>query len=1259
LTFFNAGIRRDGIAGKCLFSFRSGWLVFALLGTFIFAGGGWLEAQTSAVVPRRGRGLPNSIRSPKYAPDRVLVRFRSRTSKSVTQSLHAAFGANLLRAYSVVNNLQLVSLPAGVSVKEAITAYRRNPDVIYAEPDYAVHATELPDDPRFPELWGLHNTGQNGGTVGADIHAPAAWGSITTGSSANVVAVIDSGIDYNHVDLADNMWRSPDGFTVTLGSNVVTCPAGTHGVNAVTNTCDPMDDNIYSHGTHVSGTIGAVGNNSVGVTGVNWSIQLMACKFLDSGGSGYLSGVLACLDFVKARKDAGVNILATNNSWGGGQFSQPLQDAIQTQQQRGILFIAAAENISNDNDVSPTYPSSFYLPGLISVANTTRYDALASTSNFGKHSVHLGAPGTEILSTLRGNTYGLLNGTSMATPHVTGVAALLKAQDPSRDWKAIKNLLLAGGDNLSALATKTVTGKRLNAYGSLTCSNSVVLSRLRPISDLIATSVSGPIDLAALHINCDSPNGSVQIPVDPGGDAVTLVDDGANPDQVAGDGIYSGRWTPSATGVYTLGFPGSDNVVAQVLSGYTYTLSPPGSFYRDITGTNLHLDDESVERITSPFPIHFGGGGFNNLYISSNGTISFVENFLSSTNYPIPTSRTSTLVAPFWDDLDPIAGTDQNVFWEVLGTAPNRELVVEWRNVRHFSCHSDSSATVKFQVVFPEGSSRIYFNYADTTFGGGCTSSDYGATATVGVQIGSQSGTQFSYMTASLADNTSIRWSRPASATLSTTSLDFGDQRVGITSAAHNVVLSNNGGESLHLTQVDVSTNFAQQNNCGSEITEGNSCTFEVTFTPTTTGSRTGTLTLTDNAAGNPHVINLAGNGVAPAVTLSLTSLSFSNQLVGTTSAAQLLTLTNSGTGPLTINSIGITGTNSGDFPQTNTCPVPPATLAVDAGCPINVTFRPTAPGSRSGTITITDNAPGSPQVVSLTGIGIGPVVTLLPSSLAFGSRLVGSASASQTITLSNDGDASLNITSIAASAGGDFVIETNTCGTALAAGANCPISVTFHPSAAGTRNGTITITDNAPGNPHTVGLSGTGMDFAIGVPIGSSSSVTITAGGTANYTVAITPQGGFNQSVTLSCSRAPSASTCSVSPSSITPDGTNPASVTVTVTTTARSGALPRSGLPSIPPGFGKLVTVSWFLWLLGLLLLGRWTLSSQRRRWLGLAATVLFVTLWAACGGGGGGGSPPPPRPPGTPAGTCTLTVTATSGSLSHSTSLTLTVT
>src|SRR5439155_6983308 len=236
------------------------------------------------------------------------------------------------------------------------------------------------------------------------------------------------------------------------------------GIDTLNNASNPLDDN--DHGSHVAGTIGAVGNNGVGVVGVNWTVRLMACKFLNASGSGPTSDAIDCLEYVKLMKDRGVNIIATNNSWGGVGFSQALLDAIEAHRQRGILFIAAAGNSGLNNDFTPVYPANYYLPNVISVAATTRTDGQAFFSNFGRRTVHLGAPGDQILSTTRGNTYQIFSGTSMATPHVTGVAALLKAQDPGRDWRAIKNLILSGGDTIPSL-TNTITRKRLNARGAL------------------------------------------------------------------------------------------------------------------------------------------------------------------------------------------------------------------------------------------------------------------------------------------------------------------------------------------------------------------------------------------------------------------------------------------------------------------------------------------------------------------------------------------------------------------------------------------------------------------------------------------------------------------------------------------------------------------------------------------------------------------------------------------------------------------------
>jgi subtilisin family serine protease len=706
-------------------------------------------------------------KGPKYVPGEVLVRFKPGTSRRAMLSSHARVGGMVKREFKSVPGLHLVKLSAEANLKRALRDYHKDPNVLYAEPNYVVHPFTLPNDPLFPQQWGLSNTGQGGGTSGADIHAQQAW-DITTGLSNVVVAVIDTGIDYNHPDLATNIWSAPTPFTQAYAQYNYTCPAGSHGYSPAPGSpdaCDPMD--LDGHGTHVAGIIGAVGNNGLGVSGVNWNVQLMACNF--TGALDAVDGAVACLDFVKDMKDQGVNIIATNNSWGGTElYSQALIDAIAAQQQDGILFIAAAGNSFQDNDLVPTDPASLFLANIISVAATTRNDDLVAFSNFGRYSVDLGAPGVDILSTLPGGVYGLDTGTSMSAPFVTGVAALLKAANPSWDWRTIRNQILAGGDTLAALAN-TVTGRRLNAYGALTCSNSTVASRLQPTMVNTAGAVGAPTTLAYLNINCGQPNGPVSVQSS-SGDIITLQDDGTGADQAAGDGIYSGQWTPQALGSYALTFPGGDAVNVQVLSNYIPSSVPASDYsYRNISGTNLNLGDDSVATVTSPFPIEFGGGSFNNLYVSSNGTISFTDVFGGFVDVWLPNnanyqaySTLATLVAPFWEDLYPVSGSNNNVFWEVTGTAPNRELVIEWRDVESYACRGDSSATVKFQVVFQEGSSNVLFNYADTMFGGNCADEDKGGEAEVGILVAPTLGTTWSCDEPDIGDGTGILWTLPS-----------------------------------------------------------------------------------------------------------------------------------------------------------------------------------------------------------------------------------------------------------------------------------------------------------------------------------------------------------------------------------------------------------------------------------------------------------------------------------------------------------------
>jgi hypothetical protein len=307
-----------------------------------------------------------------------------------------------------------------------------------------------------------------------------------------------------------------------------------------------------------------------------------------------------------------------------------------------------------------------------------------------------------------------------------------------------------------------------------------------------------------------------------------------------------------------------------------------------------------------------------------------------------------------------------------------------------------------------------------------------------------------------------------SSISLSPTSLSFGNQNLNTTGAAQSVTLSNTGSAALNVTSIAASAQYAQTNTCGTSVAAGANCTISVTFTPTATGTQTGTITITDNATGSPQTVTLTGTGVAPSISFTPTSLSFGNQNLNTTSAAQMVTLTNTGNGALSITSI----VPSGDYAQTNTCG---NSVAAAGSCTISVTFTPTATGTRTGAITVTDSASGSPQIVNLTGNGTtvaAPAVSLSTTSLSFGNQQINTTSAAQTITLTNTGNGALSITSIVSS--GDYA-QTNTCGNSVAAAGSCTISVTFTPTATGTRTGAITITDNAAGSPHIVSLTGTG----------------------------------------------------------------------------------------------------------------------------------------------------------------------------------------
>jgi subtilisin family serine protease len=397
--------------------------------------------------------------SPLSAPhreDRILIQPKAgKAAMAALARFHRSQNVRVVRSFEALGALQVLRLPPGAAVADFTRLYERSGLVVFAEPDYvrSVAAT-FPNDPAFLDgtLWGLHNTGQNGGTPDADIDAPEAWDVLTAASNI-VVAVLDTGVRHTHEDLAENMWINPID--------------GGYGFNAFTGTNNPADD--HRHGTLMAGIIGAVGNNGLGVAGVAWRVQLMACKAFDSTGNGSDSGIIACIDYAR---NNGARVISA--SFDGPGFSQSVSNAVRSAGDSGIIFVASAGNLSTNIDATPRYPAALQLDNVVAVAYTTRNDTLGFLSNYGATNVHLAAPGDQIYSTSHTSDSAyfppsFLNvaGTSYAAAYVAGAFALMIAKFPDETHQQLISRVLNGTDPLPSLAGKCRTGGRLNLRKAL------------------------------------------------------------------------------------------------------------------------------------------------------------------------------------------------------------------------------------------------------------------------------------------------------------------------------------------------------------------------------------------------------------------------------------------------------------------------------------------------------------------------------------------------------------------------------------------------------------------------------------------------------------------------------------------------------------------------------------------------------------------------------------------------------------------------
>ena len=395
--------------------------------------------------------------APAKVEGEYIVRFRDGITKTASVSTVSALGGVVKRTYSLINAAH-VAVPQGADAEAFVAALQADPAVLYVEPNRMRTLFKAPNDADYSRLWGMRNDGQTGGTAGCDIDAETAW-DYTTGSKDIVVAVIDTGVDYSHPDLADNMWVNAGEIA---GNGVDDDGNGlvddVYGYDFANDDADPMDD--HSHGTHCAGTIGGVGNNGQGVAGVNWDVKIMACKAATAEGSLPTSAIIGAIEYATL-----MGARVSNNSYGGYGFSQAEYDAVKAAGEAGMVFVAAAGNEANDNDGPyQAYPASFNLDCVIAVAATDHNDGIAYFSNYGATTVDLGAPGVDIYSTIPTSmgSYGLMSGTSMATPHVTGAAALILAADPTLTATAVKRLLMDYADPVESLDGMCVSGARLN-----------------------------------------------------------------------------------------------------------------------------------------------------------------------------------------------------------------------------------------------------------------------------------------------------------------------------------------------------------------------------------------------------------------------------------------------------------------------------------------------------------------------------------------------------------------------------------------------------------------------------------------------------------------------------------------------------------------------------------------------------------------------------------------------------------------------------
>ena len=901
----------------------------------------------------RMNGTPSPSRAAAHEPDLkqphragvLLVGYEDGTTATERSAARRRVGAISSGTLSHrATNAERVQLDATASLKDAIAVLKEDPNVRYAEPDYIVHRTATSNDPLYVtgSLWGMYGDTSPLQTNQFGSGAAEAWAQGYTGSRNVFVGIIDEGIQDSHPDLTANIWTNP-GEIAANGidddrNGFIDDIHGWDFANSDSSTFDGTGaDNVDSHGTHVAGTIGGSGGNSMGVAGVNWKSSMISAKFLGAGGTGAISNAVKALDYlVDMKVNHGVNIVATNNSWGGGGFSQAMLDAINRGGDAGILFIASAGNNTTNNDASATYPSSYECTNggtrgwdcLVSVAAIDSTGALASFSNYGATTVDLGAPGVAVVSTFPLDSYVSLSGTSMAAPHVTGAVALCASINPSLTAMQLRTAVISSAQATSSLTGKTTTGGRLDV-GAMTAGCQPATAPVTGGATAFTTSAA-PSSSISLSWTDEAQNEQLwEIQQSPAGcgsfTTITSVPVGTTTALATGlRPSTSYCFRVRATNGYSGGTESTWSSVssATTLPPYTCVASPYKWLDATTDGKSLTLSDDASASVALPFPFSYDGASVSEVQVSSNGFLRLGKGLATEfVNVGIPAAtQPNGFVAAFWDDLSPQLGG--SIYYTTVGTAPNRQFVVAWVGVPRYSV---SGSAVTFEIVLDEASGAITIQYLDTLVGS--ATYDNGASATAGVEnTNGSEGTQISYNTAKLQSLTaySCTASMTTAPLISTISLPDGT----VTSAYASTLAATGGQTPYAWTIVAGALPAGLTLNPSSGIVGG---------TPTAAA----TSTFTAQVAGADGAISTRSMTIRVALPLTVSTTSLASGSVATAYSATL-----AATGGQTPYAWSI---STGSLP-------PGLALAASTG---TITGTPSTAGSWTFTVLATDG--GSP----------------------------------------------------------------------------------------------------------------------------------------------------------------------------------------------------------------------------------------------------------------------------------------------------------